>query len=133
MRHQYLRLIMTIGLFSIASAAHMEGFTLKRFPMTPNSPQDPICVLDGAEGRMQAVNQSLKASGPQDKAAINARYGQDFQAMSAQQVCRFRAASLGITQLPAVVIDQHYVIYGDTDMAESLNRYHHYREAHPNA
>ena len=39
--------------------------------------------------------------------------------------------NLGVTKIPAVIVDQHYVVYGDTDVAHALARIKEYREAHP--
>lgn len=41
------------------------------------------------------------------------------------------AWSLGITSIPAVVVDQRYVIYGETDLDRALARIARYRKEHP--
>lgn len=38
---------------------------------------------------------------------------------------------IGVTKIPAVVVDQRYVVYGDTDAAHAVARIQTYREAHP--
>lgn len=38
---------------------------------------------------------------------------------------------VGVTKIPAVVVDQRYVIYGDADVAHAVARIQAYREAHP--
>ena len=41
------------------------------------------------------------------------------------------AWSLGITSLPAVVVDQRYVVYGDSDVARAIARIEQHRKAQP--
>ncbi|QTB44277.1 TIGR03757 family integrating conjugative element protein [Burkholderia pseudomallei] len=37
----------------------------------------------------------------------------------------------GVAKIPAVVVDQRYVIYGDADVSHAVARIQAYREAHP--
>lgn len=41
------------------------------------------------------------------------------------------AWSLGITTIPAIVVDQRYVIYGDTNLDQALSRVEQYRKEQP--
>ncbi|MGO3130298.1 MAG: TIGR03757 family integrating conjugative element protein [Alcaligenes sp.] len=41
------------------------------------------------------------------------------------------AWSLGITTIPAIVVDQRYVIYGDTSLDQALTRVEQYRREQP--
>ncbi|MFG6892054.1 TIGR03757 family integrating conjugative element protein [Burkholderia pseudomallei] len=41
------------------------------------------------------------------------------------------AWDLGVTKIPAVIVDRRYVVYGDTDVAHTLAHIRAYREAHP--
>lgn len=41
------------------------------------------------------------------------------------------AWSMGITKIPAVVVDQKYVVYGETNVQRALDRIQAYREANP--
>lgn len=41
------------------------------------------------------------------------------------------AWSLGITKIPAIVVDHHFVIYGENDVEKAVARIAQYREAHP--
>ena len=41
------------------------------------------------------------------------------------------AWSLGVTQIPAVVVDQRYVVYGERDVARALARIEDYRRTQP--
>jgi len=41
------------------------------------------------------------------------------------------AWSLGITTIPAVVVDQRYVVYGEPDVARAIARIEQHRRAEP--
>lgn len=41
------------------------------------------------------------------------------------------AWSMGVTKIPAVVVDQKYVVYGETNVQRALDRIQAYREANP--
>ncbi|CAJ5352039.1 integrating conjugative element protein, PFL_4709 family [Burkholderia pseudomallei] len=41
------------------------------------------------------------------------------------------AWNLGVSTIPAVVIDRRYVVYGDPDVTHALARIQAYRKAHP--
>lgn len=41
------------------------------------------------------------------------------------------AWSLGVTKIPAVVVDRRYVVYGEPDVARALARIEEYRRARP--
>ncbi|MDH5857574.1 TIGR03757 family integrating conjugative element protein [Lampropedia aestuarii] len=45
--------------------------------------------------------------------------------------CVADAWSLGITSIPAVVVDQRYVVYGEPDVARALARIEQYRRSQP--
>ncbi|MBU9443767.1 TIGR03757 family integrating conjugative element protein [Burkholderia multivorans] len=38
---------------------------------------------------------------------------------------------VGVTKIPAIVVDQRYVVYGDPDVAHAVARIQAYRQAHP--
>ncbi len=41
------------------------------------------------------------------------------------------AWSLGITRIPAIVVDRRYVVYGETDVARAVARIDQYRRTQP--
>ncbi len=41
------------------------------------------------------------------------------------------AWSLGVTSIPAIVVDQHYVVYGEPDVARAVARIEQHRKAKP--
>nr|WP_264624065.1 TIGR03757 family integrating conjugative element protein [Candidatus Symbiopectobacterium sp. NZEC135] len=76
-------------------------------------PQDPARAA-------VIMQQRLKAGG----AALQQRIGAAYQRV-------VDAWSLGITTIPAVIVDQRYVVYGEPDVAKAVARINTYRRAQP--
>ncbi|WP_411832919.1 TIGR03757 family integrating conjugative element protein [Pseudoxanthomonas mexicana] len=66
------------------------------------------------------VQQRLKAGG----AALQTRVATAYQGV-------VDAWSLGITTIPAVVVDQRYVVYGEADVAKAVARIDAHRRSRP--
>jgi integrating conjugative element protein (TIGR03757 family) len=66
------------------------------------------------------VQQRLKDGG----ASLQRRIADAYQGVT-------DAWSLGITKIPAVVVDRRYVVYGEPDVARALARIEAYRKARP--
>ena len=66
------------------------------------------------------VQQRLKHGGP----ALEQRLARTYQDVT-------DAWSLGITSLPAIVMDQRYVVYGEPDVAKAIARIEAYRRTQP--
>ncbi|MEQ9879523.1 TIGR03757 family integrating conjugative element protein [Pectobacterium aroidearum] len=81
--------------------------------LAANLPQDPARATI-------IVQQRLREGGTALQQRINEAY---------QDVVD--AWSLGITTLPAVIVDQRYVVYGEPDVAKAVARINTYRRAQP--
>ncbi|AOR65705.1 MULTISPECIES: TIGR03757 family integrating conjugative element protein [Pectobacterium] len=81
--------------------------------LAANLPQDPVRAAI-------IVQQRLKEGGTALQQRINEAY---------QDVVN--AWSLGITTLPAVIVAQRYVVYGEPDVAKAVARINTYRKAQP--
>ncbi|MEL7630307.1 TIGR03757 family integrating conjugative element protein [Pectobacterium aroidearum] len=81
--------------------------------LAANLPQDPAHAAI-------IVQQRLREGGTALQQRINEAY---------QDVVD--AWSLGITTLPAVIVDQRYVVYGEPDVAKAVARINTYRRAQP--
>ncbi|KTT00718.1 hypothetical protein NS376_14810 [Pseudomonas oryzihabitans] len=100
---------------AISNAAH---------PLT-NVAGARVVLLDAPERLEQQLSEGLPAN-PQQAAAI---MQQRMRSASAQQLGRDLARahqdvadawSLGVTKLPAVVVDRQYVVYGQPDVAAAV-------------
>lgn len=91
--------------------------------------------LDTAE----AIEAELAANlpyGPADAVGLARQRLQDGGAKLQRDLAKSyedvaEAWSLGITTLPAVVVDRRYAIYGDPDIAKAVERIEAFRRAKP--
>lgn len=117
-------------LASSAQAAEVWVFTDSHHPMK-NATNVRLIELD-APARIEA---ELSAQLPSDQAQATAmvRHRLNVGGLTLQK--RMAAAyqgvtdawSLGVSKVPAVVVDQRYVIYGERDAAQALARIEQYR------
>ena len=98
-------------------------------------PRVPVTELD-APARLEAW---LSAQLPRDPAQAATIVRQRLQAGGIDLQQRFKKAyqgvidawHLGIGKLPAVVVDQHYVVYGNPNVAQAVAQIERYRGQHP--
>ncbi len=99
------------------------------------SPGIPVTELD-APARLETLLSSRLPSDPAQAATI---VRQRLQAGGINLQQRFKRAyqgvtdawHLGIIKLPAVVVDQHYVVYGNPNVAQAVAQIERYRGQHP--
>ena len=77
-------------------------------------------LANAAGHSVAAVQQRLRAGGT----ALQQRIGMAYQGV-------VDAWSLGITTIPAVVVDQHYVVYGEPDVAKAVALINSHRTVRP--
>jgi integrating conjugative element protein (TIGR03757 family) len=115
-------------------AADIQVFTDQNHPV--EAPADVRVVELDAPARIES---DLGANLPPDPAQatpiIQQRLkdgGADLQRRLANAYQGVTDAwSLGITKIPAVVVDQRYVVYGEPDVARALARIEEYRRTQP--
>jgi integrating conjugative element protein (TIGR03757 family) len=115
-------------------AADIRVFTDRHNPV--EAPADARVVELDAPSRIEAeLAANLPADPAQAAAIVQQRLkegGADLQrnlASAYQGVAD--AWSLGITKIPAVVVDQRYVVYGERDVTRALARIEEYRRTQP--
>lgn len=117
------------------TAAEIWIVTDARHPVAGAQAADRVIQLDAA----QAIEAELSARLPDDPqraaALVQRRLNEGGDAL--QQHIREAyqgvtdAWSLGITSIPAVIVDQRYVVYGKNDLDHALARIERYREEQP--
>lgn len=94
-----------------------------------------LIVLDEARRIEAELSAELPADPEQATAIVKRRLssgGADLQRRIASAYQGVTDAwSLGITSLPAVVVDQRYVVYGEPDVARAVVRIEQHRRAQP--
>lgn len=117
-----------------AAARDVLVITDQQHPVTATA--DTRIVLLDAPARLKAelsadlpaeverasriVRQRLAAGGSE----LQQRFQQAYQGVA-------EAWRLGVTKIPAVVVDGRYVIYGDTNVEAAVARIQTYRRSHP--
>jgi integrating conjugative element protein (TIGR03757 family) len=117
-----------------ATARDVLAITDQRHPVT--APTDVRVILLDAPTRLKS---QLSADLPADpeRAALIAK--QRLAEGRGELQRRFRRAyqdvteawQLGVTKVPAVVVDRRYVIYGETNVEAAIARIQAYRSSHP--
>ncbi|MEQ9866042.1 TIGR03757 family integrating conjugative element protein [Pectobacterium aroidearum] len=118
-----------------AFAADIIVVTDRRHPVQVEHPSVRVIELDAA----QRIEAELAANLPQDPAraaiivqqrlreggtALQQRINEAYQDV-------VDAWSLGITTLPAVIVDQRYVVYGEPDIARAVELINTHRRTQP--
>ena len=106
-----------------------------RYPVVDAQAADRIIRLDAAH----AIEAELSARLPDDPQRAAALVKRRLSDGGPARQQRLREAyqgvtdawSLGITSIPAVVVDQRYVVYGESDLDQALARIKRHREGQP--
>jgi len=96
-----------------ATEIHLDAADAIETKLSSELPSDPARAVAVARERLQKGGDDLQRG-------LAAAYEHVAQAWS-----------LGITTLPAVVVDRRYVVYGETDAAKAIARIEAYRRAQP--
>jgi integrating conjugative element protein (TIGR03757 family) len=124
----------SLAVFSPASfAADVVIITDSRHPVRTMGGEQLI-ELDEAPRIEAELSAALPADPEQATAIVKRRLSQGALTSSAASPPHTRASdawSLGITTIPAVVVDQRYVVYGEPDVARAVARIEQHRRAEP--
>lgn len=129
----FLGILVLAATASVAAATEVWVITDRTHPVSGHAdrhipldavPQLEVALAEGLPpepGKAAAiVRQRLKQGGTD----LQRRIGTAYQGVA-------DAWSLGITKVPAVVVDRRYVVYGETDVARAVARIERHRRAQP--
>jgi len=135
-RHRYYlaAAVCVLMVSAHVQAADVLAFTDQRHPV--DAPAGVRVIhLDAARGIKTELASGLPADPQQAAAIIRQRLddgGNDFQARLATAYQGVVDAwNLGITKIPAIVVDERYVVYGDADVSRALASIEAYKRAQP--
>ncbi len=129
-----LMMSMTASLFIKLEAITLESFSSDAKPFIfSDSTHLKIknCEVGDVAEKLQTINEDLQARfsvQPLTNDEISRIYDVQFKQLSTMMICNFQAANLGITQLPAIVLNHHYVIYGQQNIDLAVQEYQDYVE-----
>jgi hypothetical protein len=133
MQHLMIKVILFLVLYLPFSSFSMsvQYFGLVNQLPVQRTKSATVCLLDKGEAINLDMNQDLReqmAIHPMCPAEIRRRYLAQFKGLSRRVICQFEAAKLGVTQLPAIVINHQYVIYGQQNIDSGVNEYQAFLE-----
>lgn len=106
--------IKVLLLLPLSALADVQAFTTTDQPFSNPIPNVTPCLVDQGGQGFQEINSPI---GQNNLSTLSPA---DLKTLTDTMNCTFQAASLGITKVPAVVVDQKYVVYGNTDMTEAV-------------
>ena len=96
---------------------------------------EQLIELDEAPRIEAELSAALPADPGQATAIVKRRLSQGGADLQRRIATEYQgvadAWSLGITTIPAVVVDQRYVVYGEPDVARAIARIEQHRRAEP--
>lgn len=125
----------SLAVFSPASfAADVVIITDSRHPVRTMGGEQLI-ELDEAPRLEADLSAQLPADPEQAAAIVKRRINDGGTGLQRRIASAYQgvtdAWSLGITSIPAVVVDQRYVVYGEPDVARAIARIEQHRRAEP--
>jgi len=117
-----------------AAATDIWVITDRQYPVK-SLPNVRLIELD-TPARIEAELAAQLPSDPDRAAEIAQQRLKDGGAMLQQRLVTayqgiVDAWSLGVTKIPAVVVDRRYVVYGDSDVTHALSLIEKHRNSHP--
>jgi len=131
------RLISCLWLFLLAGNASAQVWVITDswHSVTGNASVQRVIQLDTAQQIETELSANLPADPQQAAALVQQRLNQGGQPLQQRLREAYQgitdAWSMGITTLPAVVVEQRYVVYGETDLDKALARIAQYRMENP--
>ncbi|UQS92852.1 TIGR03757 family integrating conjugative element protein [Pseudomonas chlororaphis subsp. piscium] len=118
-----------------AVAAQVHVFTDRAHPVRGAPTDADVTQLDVGLQLEDELAAALPADPEQAAAVVQRRLEQGGAALQRRLAAAYQgvaeAWSLGVTKVPAIVVDHRYVIYGEPDVALALARIARYRVDHP--
>ena len=121
--------------FLTTSALHAETWVITDQAHAVSGKADRLILLD-APARIEAeLSSGLPVAAGRAESMVRERLNRGSADLQRRIASAYQgvadAWSLGITSLPAVVVDQRYVVYGDSDVARAIARIEQHRKAQP--
>ncbi|EHD1638519.1 TIGR03757 family integrating conjugative element protein [Salmonella enterica] len=118
-----------------AAATDIHIFTDHAHPVHSVPRGVTVVALDAGERLENELSTDLPTDPNQAAHLVQQRLEQGGKALQHQLATAYQGVTeaweLGVTKIPAVVVDRNYVVYGEPDVARALNSITHYRKEHP--
>jgi integrating conjugative element protein (TIGR03757 family) len=118
-----------------ATATEVWVITDTQHPVTGTRTPDRVIELDAPQGLEAQLSARLPSNLQQASDLAQQRLAQVDQKWQQRLQRAYQgvvdAWTLGITRLPAVVVDRRYVVYGTSDLDLALGQIAHFRQEQP--
>ncbi|EPG2630800.1 TPA: TIGR03757 family integrating conjugative element protein [Pseudomonas aeruginosa] len=118
-----------------AVAEEVRVFTHYAHPVHNVPPKATVTELDAGERLEAELSVGLPDDAARAASLMQQRLEKGGHALQRRLAAAYQgvadAWSMGVTKLPAVVVDRRYVIYGEPDVAAALTRIARFRESRP--
>lgn len=132
-QRQWLASSLLCALAVNASAANVRVFTDRHHPVEA-PPEIPVIELDKPAALQAELSAHLPADPGRAASIVHARLGTGGAVLQQKFATAYQgvvdAWSLGVTKIPAVVVDQRYVVYGVQNVARAVSVIERYRREH---
>ncbi|NPX93918.1 TIGR03757 family integrating conjugative element protein [Pseudomonas aeruginosa] len=135
LRNSALTILCTVLVSATAMAQDVWVITVSGQPVRGVPTSTRFIELDAANRIETELSAELPADPEQASAIAKRRLSQSGAELQRRVASAYQgvtdAWSLGITTIPAVVVDQRYVVYGEPDVARAVARIEQHRRAQP--
>jgi len=135
LRRPALALLLGIACSGAASAQEVWVITDSQHALQGKYKPARLIELDAARRIQAELSANLPADPQQAASIVRQRLKDGGTRLQQQMQTAYQgvadAWSMGVTTLPAVVVDRRYVIYGETDIDRAMSRIAQYRKEHP--
>ena len=130
-----LCLLVLFGLSLPTWATDIQVFTDRQHPVKTPHPEIRIIELDAATHLEAEISARLPSDPTRAATIVQQRLREGGPHLQQRMAVAYQgiadAWGMGISKLPAVVVDQHYVVYGENDVERALARIQAYRGKQP--
>ena len=118
---KYLKIsLLQLLLISSVFADSITYYGISTIPAVDVIQNTKLCSLDAAKNVLSSINNDLKNQSPDSIQFVKNKYAVQFKLISDSMLCQYQAKKLGITQLPAVVYNNQYVVYGQASVSTAV-------------
>jgi len=130
----FLTFLVLLGLWTSNAAADVWVITDSHHPVTGSASVQRVIQLDAAQQIEAELSAHLPTDPQQATVLVQQRLNQGGQALQQRLHDAYQGVTdswgLGIARIPAVVVNQRYVVYGEPDVDKALARIAQYRKEH---
>ncbi|OGT35659.1 MAG: hypothetical protein A3F11_07065 [Gammaproteobacteria bacterium RIFCSPHIGHO2_12_FULL_37_14] len=119
--------ILTFGYFTVANANSIQAYGVSSSPFVNTGNVMP-CYLDIASSDINKINSDIQNQQNINVDSLKTKYTDQFKAISQSTICQFQAKETGIKQLPAIIFNNRYVIYGVHNIQRAKLLFESYQE-----